>query len=432
MTQKTYIVDGRQFRTEQDRKDALQDKELIDSLRKQSSGWKLQQLKELLEKINRGEIHFKSLLGQDFEDELRDRIRKLEREKEKGKTASTARHAAEEKRGASANTGKAPGAGSTRERGQADKRSAAGHSSAQEKPREKRRTPEQERAFQEAVREELEKREKRRKIFLIVSGILAVIFLGIFGIYAYQQQRGRRQNERLGGMIGSPAVSAQKKSEEISFQNGSVSVNRDAEKKTPDVLEEYQTVFRQHKKLIGWLKFDDIDIGGKYGFPVMQTQDNEFFLSHDIEMNSDKNGSIFMDMNCDVLKPSTNFILYGHHMKSGAMFGNLDRYAKQEYWKKYPYIDFDTIYEKGTYQVMYVFRSHVYNEDEIAFKYYQFTDAFSETEFNSYMQEMAGMSLYDTGVTAVFGDQLLTLSTCDYQEEDGRFVVVAKKVDYRQ
>ncbi|MBP5223859.1 MAG: hypothetical protein J6Z35_11975, partial [Lachnospiraceae bacterium] len=80
MTQKTYIVDGRQFRTEQDRKDALQDKELIDSLRKQSSGWKLQQLKELLEKINRGEIHFKSLLGQDFEDELRDRIRKLERE----------------------------------------------------------------------------------------------------------------------------------------------------------------------------------------------------------------------------------------------------------------------------------------------------------------------------------------------------------------
>lgn len=77
---------------------------------------------------------------------------------------------------------------------------------------------------------------------------------------------------------------------------------------------------------------------------------------------------------------------------------------------------------------MYVFRSRVYKETEIVFKYYQFIDANSEQEFDSYMKEMADMSFYDTGVTAEYGDQLLTLSTCDYQETDGRFVVVAKKV----
>ena len=77
---------------------------------------------------------------------------------------------------------------------------------------------------------------------------------------------------------------------------------------------------------------------------------------------------------------------------------------------------------------MYVFRSRVYSEEEVNFKYYQFIDALSEQEFDSYMQEMAAMSLYDTGVTASYGDHLLTLSTCDYQEKDGRFVVVAKKV----
>ena len=54
--------------------------------------------------------------------------------------------------------------------------------------------------------------------------------------------------------------------------------------------------------------------------------------------------------------------------------------------------------------------------------------ALSEQEFDSYMQEMAEMSLYDTGVTAQYGDRLLTLSTCDSQEKDGRFVVVAKKI----
>ena len=75
-----------------------------------------------------------------------------------------------------------------------------------------------------------------------------------------------------------------------------------------------------------------------------------------------------------------------------------------------------------------MFRSRVYREEEIVFKYYQFIDANSEQEFDSYMSEMASMSLYDTGVTAEYGDQLLTLSTCDYQEKNGRFVVVAKKV----
>ena len=77
---------------------------------------------------------------------------------------------------------------------------------------------------------------------------------------------------------------------------------------------------------------------------------------------------------------------------------------------------------------MYVFSEVVHEETEVAFKYYQFIDAYSEEEFNSYMSEMAALSYIDTGVTASYGDRLLTLSTCDYQEKDGRFVVVAKKV----
>ncbi len=65
----------------------------------------------------------------------------------------------------------------------------------------------------------------------------------------------------------------------------------------------------------------------------------------------------------------------------------------------------------------------VYSEEDVTFKYYQFINAASEMEFNSYLNEMAALSLYDTGVTAAYGDKLLTLSTCDYQEKKGRFVV---------
>ena len=89
---------------------------------------------------------------------------------------------------------------------------------------------------------------------------------------------------------------------------------------------------------------------------------------------------------------------------------------------------FDTIYEEQTFAVMYAFRSKVYKEDDVVFKYYEFINANSEEEFNSYMNEMKENSFYDTGVEASYGDTLLTLSTCDYHQENGRFVVVAKKI----
>ena len=392
MARKKYIVDGRQFESDADYKAAMSDKAIIDKLRSLSKDYDINRLRELLQKIESRQIRFKTLLGQDYEDELKDRIRKMgsQGKQRSGSNAHTV----------TKNTGT-------------------------------KRTPEQEMAFQAAVEEELRKRERMRRLFLVLSGLLAVGFLGIFGIYIYQQKSNRYQQDKLGELINTGADQDYGKNGS-DMASGSVQITRTKDKDIPEVLDEYKVIYQQHKKLIGWLKFDDKDIGGKYGFPVMQTEDNDYFLSHNSELKNDKNGAIFMDTNCDVLKPSTNFILYGHHMKSGAMFGNLDHYAKESYWKKYPYISFDTIYEKGIYQVMYVFRSHVFSEEEIAFKYYQFTDCISATEFDSNMEEMAKMSLYDTGVTAQFGDQLLTLSTCDYQEQDGRFVVVCKKVKERQ
>ena len=192
----------------------------------------------------------------------------------------------------------------------------------------------------------------------------------------------------------------------------------------PDVLDEYKTLYNKNRRLIGWLKIDDTIID----YPVMQTSSNEYYLDHNFNQEKDNNGSIFMDKDCAAYPRSQNLILYGHHMRSGKMFGDLEKYAKESYYKEHSIIQFDTIYEKGTYQVMYVFRAKVLKENEIAFKYYQFIDAISGEEFNSYMKEMERMSLYDTGVTAEYGDDLLTLSTCDNSQTDGRFVVVAKRV----
>ncbi len=269
------------------------------------------------------------------------------------------------------------------------------------------------------VKQELKKQERRRKLMVLLCSLGAVLCLGYVGVYSWFQQRTENSYEELSELKNKPVASQPVKEDDTP-----VKVTLDGEKEPKEVLEEYKNLLNKNKKLIGWVKIDDTNID----YPVMQTSDNEYYLTHNLNQEYDKNGSIFLDKDCDVVKPSTNFIVYGHHMQSGKMFGTLHKYEKESYYEKHPIIEFDTIYEKGTFQVMYVFRSRVYREDEIVFKYYQFIDANSEQEFDSYMKEMASMSFYDTGVTATYGDQLLTLSTCDYEEKDGRFVVVAKKI----
>ena len=271
------------------------------------------------------------------------------------------------------------------------------------------------------VKEELRKREKKRKLLIALCAVLGTLCLLYVGFYGYEDYRTQKNYEQMAALKDKASIE-----QTVTIEESQPVINyTNEEKEVPEVLDEYKNLYNMNKKLIGWLKIDDTNID----YPVMQTSDNEYYLTHNINQEKDRNGALFLDKDCDVLEPSTNLIVYGHHMKSGRMFGNLDDYASEKFYKEHSIIQFDTIYEKGTYEVMYVFRSKVYNEGEVVFKYYQFIDCYSEKEFESNMQEMAALSLYDTGVTAEYGDELLTLSTCDSTVDDGRFVVVAKRID---
>ena len=91
-------------------------------------------------------------------------------------------------------------------------------------------------------------------------------------------------------------------------------------------------------------------------------------------------------------------------------------------------IAFNTLTEKNEYEILAVFKTVVYTDSPEAFKYYRFTDAQSPEEFDAYIDKCKELSLYDTGVSAEYGDKLITLSTCEYSRTNGRIVVVAKKV----
>lgn len=257
-----------------------------------------------------------------------------------------------------------------------------------------------------------------RRLILTVLFLIALTCLGYFGVYCYDSWRVDKESRRLAQIKENSVVNDMYADEEIQIQVGE-------ELKSFKVLDQYKSLYNSNKTLIGWLKIADTIID----YPVMQNGDNTYYLEHNSNLEEDRNGALFLDCKCDIKSSGTNFIIYGHNMKSGKMFGSLDKYENSTYFEKHRYIQFDTIYEEGIYEVMYVFRSKVYKQEEIVFKYYQFYNANSEEEFQSYMNEMKAISLYDTGVSATYGDSLLTLSTCDYVEKDGRFVVVAKRVN---
>ena len=194
----------------------------------------------------------------------------------------------------------------------------------------------------------------------------------------------------------------------------------------PVILPEYLALYEQNNDLVGWISIEDTRVN----YPVVQSLDSpNFYLTHGFDKGETDYGCPYVAEICDVNPPSDNLIIYGHHKKNGSMFSDLKKYRKQSFWENHKTFRFDTIYERQTYEVVAVFITVVYTKSPSEFKYYHFDDAETPAQFNAYIEACKARALYDTGVTATYGDKLITLSTCEYTNKNGRLVVVAKRVD---
>lgn len=190
------------------------------------------------------------------------------------------------------------------------------------------------------------------------------------------------------------------------------------------ILNVYAPYYRQNQDLAGWLKIEGTNID----HPVVRTPgNNEKYLRKGFDGGYSEGGTLFLDERCDPEKPTANLMIYGHDMNDGSMFGGLEAYADEAYGKEHAALRFDTLTEPGEYELLAAFYSQVYYTTDTCFKYYQFFDVQTEAEFDRYVQNVKALAEYDTGVSAAWGDTLLTLSTCSKHTENGRFVVVAKK-----
>ena len=192
------------------------------------------------------------------------------------------------------------------------------------------------------------------------------------------------------------------------------------------VANPYAESFQANEDMVGWLVIPGTNID----YPVMWTPlDESYYLYRDFNKKNNNNGSLILDTDSCLDPLTTNLIIHGHNMKSGAMFGTLTDYEDEAYYNDHKQIIFYTKDCQKTYEIIAVFRSQVYKKSDDVFKFYKFFQADSQEEFDDFYENIKELSMYDTGVTAEYGDNFITLSTCVYHVKNGRFVVVAKEVE---
>lgn len=265
---------------------------------------------------------------------------------------------------------------------------------------------------------------------------LIIFFASIFVIssaflikYYYESAKQKEKYDKLASIMSDAPATPRPENNVPSGSQGTptlpsmVDVTDPESGETISLLPEFAQLYQMNNDVVGWIKIPGTDID----YPVMQTPDHkDYYLKRDFDREYSARGCIYVQETCDVFTPSDNITIYGHRMRDRSMFAQLDRYLDKSFYDEYPYIYFDTIKELHTYQIISVFTTT--SSVGEGFRYHTFINAADETEFNNFAAGCKNMSIYDTGVTAEYGDKLITLSTCEYSHVNGRLVIVAKRI----
>lgn len=192
-----------------------------------------------------------------------------------------------------------------------------------------------------------------------------------------------------------------------------------------EFIEKVKELHQENADVKGWVRIDNTNIN----YPLLQTDNNDYYLTHNYKKEKSSYGSIFINSNCDIKNNNANVIIYGHNMKDNQMFKDLIKYQDKEFYEQHSIIKIATEENENDYEIISAFKSRVFYQDETnVFRFYQYYNFDNENKYNEYINNCKKIQLYDTGKTATYGEQLITLITCEYSQENGRMVLVAKKI----
>ena len=286
-----------------------------------------------------------------------------------------------------------------------------------------------------------EKTKAKRKgihviIYLLLSVLIVLSLIYIINFFLLKQEA--KEQSKLLSAIEIYEKEGTKEVVQNTAEDGEENIESESEEKgetitTEDTKEQNEKIERmlqvkqlqaQNADIVGWLEIENTNIN----YPVLQGTDNSYYMTHNYKKEKSKNGSIFLNSDYNWNIPSNNLLIYGHNLGNGMMFQELLKYEKERFYQEHPIIRFTTAKEDAEYEIISVFKSRVYYKSEKnVFRYYYFINSKSEEEYNQFVKNAKNASLYSIDATASYGDQLITLSTCSYYIEDGRFAVVGRK-----
>lgn len=191
--------------------------------------------------------------------------------------------------------------------------------------------------------------------------------------------------------------------------------------------DQYAALIQENPDFIGWVTIPD----SRIDYAVVHGEDNSHYLSTDFYGNPHRLGTVFLDYRAAFSqeRQSSHLVLYGHSAKDGSFFNDVRNYKKLDYYKEHPLIQFGNIYDGDTQWVIFAaYMIDARDSTENAFWFHDYVDFADETEYNEFIDGIDQRNYYRNDVEVAYGDQFLTLSTCDYDFDDARFVITARKL----
>lgn len=262
------------------------------------------------------------------------------------------------------------------------------------------------------------KKNYKKNLLLVIS--IALLIFSIVGLgFRWRDQQNNEKAVDEARKIAEASQTNREDPEPNLHQEEAIDINH---KEEPKILLPFiEELQQRNPDVVGWITVDGTEID----YPVVQAEDNEYYLKRDWLGADNSAGAIFMDYRNDpegLRERKSHTILYGHHRQDGSMFQNLMNYKDESYFRENQTFEVTDQYGSHTFEI---FSAYVTGTD-----FYFIETRFPQDEdFETFIDSIEERSMFDTDIEVTAEDHILTLSTCTYEYDDARYVVHARRVD---